>query len=209
MKEQLEIFYKTFNTIPEKDVEDFKRLVNKLINVNYLTAFKVEDKKDYYFICNYIDSFKSYFQIGGRELVHYSNQRTLVLQSDNSPKISLNKMTSIIILILRLLYTQKIHDLSLDNQIITTTGEIQEKFVQLALSANERIKSNELYEGLKLLKRHNIIDYKGNDFQSDDFVLIIYPTIQYAVSLNDINMIINKINSYKSMEEDYEEIEEN
>ncbi len=206
MKEQLDIFYKSFNTIPEKDVEDFKRLVNKLINVNYLTAYKAEDKKDYYFICNYIDSFKSYFQIGGRELIHYSNQRTLVLQSDNSPKISLNKMTSIIILILRLLYTQKMHDLSLDNQIIATTGEIQEKFAQLAISSNERLKTNELYEALKLLKKHNIIDYKGNDFQNDDFTLIIYPTIQYAVNLNDINSIINKINSYKTMEEDNEEV---
>ena len=39
-------------------------------------------------------------------------------------------------------------------------------------------------------------------------MITIYPTIQYAVGVNDTNNIIDKINSYTSKEEENEETEE-
>lgn len=209
MKEQVEIFYKEYGKLTEKESEKFKELINKLINVNYLTAYKEEDKKDYYFIGNHLECFTSYFSIGGWELLHFLNQRTLVLQSLFIPKITLNKTSSIILLILRFLYTKKLHDISLDNQINVTISEIQEKYEQLAISSSERLKIGEISEGLRLLKKYNIINFKGLDFYNDDFVLTIYPTIQYAVGISDINTITDKINSYIGKEENNEEVEEN
>lgn len=209
MKEELEIFSKEFLKIPEKDIDRFKALVNKLINVNYLTAYKEEDKSNYYFICNYMDCFKNYFLLGGRELLHYSNQRTLVLQSEFTSKMSLNKIASITLLILRLLYTQKMQDISLNNQINVLVVDIQEKYEQLAISSSERLKVGEMAESLRVLKKYNIIDYKGTDFQNDNFVITLYPTIQYAVGIEDIKTLIDKINSYIGKEEENEEAYEN
>lgn len=208
MKEVLGVFYKEYGEMPERDIERFKIMVNKLIAVNYLTAYKEEDKSDYYFICNYLTCFQNYFAIGGRELLHFSNQRTFVLKSDFSTKLSCNKITSFVLLLLRLLYNQKMQDLSLDNQINVLISEIQEKYEQLTTTSSERIKVGELSESLKLLKRYNLINYRGNDFQNDNFVITIYPTIQYAVGVNDTNNIIDKINSYISKEEENEETEE-
>ncbi len=209
MKEQLDTFYKEYLKISEKDIDKFVILVNKLINVNYLTAFKEEDKNDYYFINNYLNAFSNYFLLGGRELIHYPNQKTFVLNSPYSSKLSLNKINSLILLLLRLLYIEKMHDISLDNQVSITVGDLQAKFEQLAISQNDRLKIGELSESLRIFKKYNIIHYKGNDFQNDDVIITIYPTIQYAVSIDDIKLIVDKINSYKGKEEDNEEVEEN
>ena len=203
---ELEVFYREYARMLEKEVDKFKILVNKLINVNYLTAYKEEDKSDYYFICNYFDCFQSYFLLSGRELNHYPNQRTFVLESSFTQRLLLNKKTSFILLLLRLLYNQKMQDISLDNQIMVTVGDIQLKFEQLVIEPNDRIKLGELSEALRLLKRYNIINYKGSDFGNDDFVITVYPTIQFAVGINDMNAIVEKINTYNGKEE--EEISE-
>ena len=217
MNEVLETFNQEFLKLNEKEVEKFREIVNKLINVNYLTSYKEEDKNTYYLIYNHFDCFQSYFYLGGRELTHYQTQKTFVLTSPYTLKLSLNKVTSIIILIIRLLYNQKMLDFSLDNQVHVTMLELQDKYEKIVVSNErlndkeftERLSNKELAESLKLLKRHNIIDFKGNEYQKDDFTIIIYPTIQYAVGMNEIKDIILKIDSYKGKEEENEETEEN
>ncbi len=201
-------FNEEYQKLSEKEIEKFQVLVNKLINFNYLTANKDEDKSDYYFIVSHFDCFSSYFILGGRHLELYKLQRTLVLSSEYSLKLSLNKINSIILLILRLLYHQKIHDISLENKVIISIGDIQEKCEQLLISSSERFKITELTESLRVFKKYNIINFKGNDFQKDDTLIEIYPTIQYAVGINDINDIIEKIKTYKEKSEENEEIDE-
>ena len=132
-----------------------------------------------------------------------------MLDSNYTSKLSLNKVTSLILLIIRLLYNQKLPEISLDNQIRINILELQEKYEQLLNSNNERLKINELRDGLKILKRYNLVDFKGDDYQKDDFSIIIYPTIQYAVGINNVNEIISKIESYKGSEENDESKEEN
>ncbi len=209
MKEVLEVFNKEFMKLSEKDIIKFQEIVNRLININYLTFYKEEDRNIYYFICNNFDCFYNYFYLGGRELTHYQVHKTFVLDSIYTSKLSLNKVTSLILLIIRLLYNQKLPEISLDNQIRINILELQEKYEQLLNSNNERLKINELRDGLKILKRYNLVDFKGDDYQKDDFSIIIYPTIQYAVGINNVNEIISKIESYKGSEENDESKEEN
>ncbi len=212
MKEELKKFYDEYSKLSYKEIEKFKELTNKLTNVIYLTAYKEIDKNDYYFISTNFDCFYNYFILSGKELINYKSQKTFVLQSPYTPKLSLNKINSIILLLLRLLYNQKLKDISLDMQINITTGDIQEQYEHFANFKNERLKTGELSEGLRLLKRHNIIDFKGDNFQNDDFIITILPTIQYAVGIDDIKTLVDKINSYlekeEEEEEEYEEIKE-
>lgn len=205
MNEDLRIFNNEYNRLNEKDTLKFTILVNKLINVNYLTGYKEEDKNDYYFIYNNLDCFKSYFSLGGRNLQFYQSQKTFVLESEYQAKLSLSRVSSLILLIIRLLYIQKLKDISLSNLINISLGDIQEKYEQLALGKIERFKSTELENALRVFRKYNIINYKGNDFQNDDVSIVIYPTIQYVVNINDINVIVEKINSYLNKEEKIDE----
>ena len=207
MINNINILKQSLINMPERELETFQSLIGKLININYLTAEKEEDKKNYYFIVSYLEAFKTYFEIGGMELIHYPNTKTIILKSPYIPKLSLNKISSIIILIIRLLYQQKLHDTSLTKEIIITTKDIQEKYEHLNINNEERIKKTDLEETLKLLKKHNLINYKGTDYYQDDFLITIYSTIKYVLDIDNLEQIITKINTYKGGEED-EEISE-
>ena len=194
--------------MPDREIETFQNLIGKLINLNYLTAEKEEDKTNYYFIVSHLDCFKSYFELGGMELIHYPNTKTIILKSNHIQKLSLNKISSIIILIIRLLYQEKLHDTSLTREIFITTKDIQEKYEQLNINGEERIKKTDLEETLKLLKKHNVINYKGTDYLFDDFLITIYSTIKYVIDIDNLEQIQNKLNSYKGGEADEETSED-
>lgn len=206
MKDILIEFNNSYVKLSEKEELRFKILVNKLINVNYLTSFKEEDKSDYYFIYNNLDCFKAYFSLGGRELKHYKSQSVFVLESPYSQKQSLSKISSLVLLLLRLLYVQKLQEISLENSVNIILGDIQEKYEQLALGKVERLSKKEIEDSLKIFRKNNLIIFRGNDFQNDDFVITILPTIQYVININDIDALVNKINSYLDKEDNYEEV---
>ena len=129
-----------------------------------------------------------------------------VLESPYSQKLSLSKISSLVLLLLRLLYVQKLQEISLENSVNIILGDIQEKYEQLALGKVERLSKKEIEDSLKIFRKNNLIIFRGNDFQNDDFVITILPTIQYAISINDIDALVNKINSYLDKEENYEEV---
>ena len=130
------------------------------------------------------------------ELNHYPTNRTLTLKSEYFSKQPLNRIGSIILLILRLLYHQKLHDISLDSGIIVTIKDIQDKYEHLNIDGEERIKKSDLEETLKILKKHNIINYKGQDYTNDDFLITIYSTISFVIDIKTLEELHNKINSY-------------
>lgn len=200
----IERFNEGYKILSEKEQITFKVLVNKLISVNYLTAEKEEDKINYYFIISHLEVFESYFEIGGMELLHYQVNKTIVLTSKYLTIRHLNKIGSIILLILRLLYHQKLHDISLDSGIIVSIKDIQEKYEQLNVEGKERIIISELESTLTILKKHNIINYRGKEYRNDDFLITIYPTIIYAVNINNIEELHNRLNSYVRGEKDEE-----
>ena len=197
-----------YQVLTEREIEQFKLLVNKLINVNYLTAEKEEDRSNYYFILSHLELFKNYFELSGMELNHYPTNRTLTLKSEYFSKQPLNRIGSIILLILRLLYHQKLHDISLDSGIIVTIKDIQDKYEHLNIDGEERIKKSDLEETLKILKKHNIINYKGQDYTNDDFLITIYSTISFVIDIKTLEELHNKINSYIGGADD-EEITDN
>ena len=208
MISKLSVLKQVFEMLSESDIEKFQILVNRLIGVGYITAEKDEDKNNYYFIVSYLEGFKSYFEIAGMELVHYQTTKTLILKNNFLSKVSLNKISSIIFLIIRLLYQQKLHEASLTREIIITVREIQEKYEQLNINNDERIKKSDLEDTLRILKKHNIINYKGMDVQNDDFLIVVYSTIKYVLEINDLEQLLAKLNSYKMGDEVDEEITE-
>ena len=204
----LEEFYDNYQKLSEKDQEKFANLANKLLNVNYLTGEKEEDTSNFYFISLNFVCFRSYFAIINMELLIYKENKIVVLNAPNSLKLSLNKTQSVILLILRLLYNEKLKDISLTDKIAITVLDIRDKYEQIGFLDEEKLTPTRLLEILRIFKRYNLINYKGTELKQDDFVIIIYKTIQYAISIDTIEELNSKINSYKEKGDFDEEISE-
>lgn len=185
----LEEFYDNYQKLSEKDQEKFANLANKLLNVNYLTGEKEEDTSNFYFISLNFVCFRSYFALINMELLIYKENKIVVLNAPNSLKLSLNKTQSVILLILRLLYNEKLKDISLTDKIAITVLDIRDKYEQIGFLDEEKLTPTRLLEILRIFKRYNLINYKGTELKQDDFVITIYKTIQYAISIDTIGRI--------------------
>jgi len=194
------------NDLHEKDKITFSRVVNKLLQVNYLTNQKDNDTKDYYFITSHFDLFKSYFTYMECELLFDMRNRLIVLRhTQGSNRLNLRLNESIVLLILRLIYDEKMREVSLVNQIRIQLHELHDKYLATGLQ-DRRISKTELRQILSLFSRYNLLDVLDNNYNDDSSRIILYPSILYAVHIEDINRVYEKLLTYQKEGADCEEI---
>ena len=114
---------------------------------------------------------------------------------------------SLILLILRKMYYKKMNELSLNDNISMRIGELHEE-IMATNRFDKRIGKKELGQIIRLYKRYNLIDMIG-DVGDDDSVLILYPSILYAISITQIEEVERKIDALAKGESVNEENHEN
>ena len=203
------MFEAKFNDLNTTQKNEFSRIANKLLSISFLTKKKEDNKKDYYFIQNHKELFINYFAYINWELeideefgvVHLNNK-------DNINRLNLKLNESIILLILRLLFHEKMQELSLANNVFIKIDEIHERYKALKIR-DKMIDKTTLRNTLRLFKRYNLIDPIDGDYVLGDSRLIIYPTILLAVKVDEINKVYEKIDTFrKGGEEDEETYED-
>lgn len=200
MLENIDNFKDDYKELSEKEQEKFMIIVNRLLNINYLTGEKEEDLQDYYFIVNHFNLIKNYLSIIGIEISNYPDTKVIVLKSNYFETLNLTKFQSIILLIIRLLYYEKYMEISLTNQVVIQGIDIRDKYMQIGLRKDD-LNTTNLAKALSIFKKSCLINYKGNDFSKDDFSIIIYSTIKYAVSVTNIKELTDRIETYKNNKE--------
>lgn len=179
MNKKALIFYQEILKMNDKEKKEFTRIVNKLLKVNYLTKEKSSDKEDYRFIENHFALFNAYFFFMDCELIIVSDLDCIALYNKtetNNLRLRLNE--SIVLLILRLFYEERRKSISYN------------EFLQRFHQTGREIKKYELNKILLLFKRYNLIDF-------DDKQITLFKTIEFAVNIDDINQIYEKLTTYQ------------
>lgn len=186
--------YKNLSTSQK---EDFKRIANRLLSIGFLTKRKEDNKKDYYFIENHREMFSNYFNIAGWELeVDETFGAIHLVNTSNMNRHQFKLYESIILLIIRLIYYEKMQELSLAENVVITLDEIHQRFAALKLR-NKPIDKTTLKSAIRLFKKFNLIEPLDSDLGLGDTRIIIYPTILLALKVEDIRKIYEKLESYK------------
>jgi|SRR5690554_2325434 len=202
------MFEERYNELNTTQKNDFSRIANKLLSISFLTKKKEDNKKDYYFIQNHKELFINYFEYINWELeiddefgvIHLNNK-------DNTNRLNFKLNESIILLILRLLFHEKMQELTLTNNVFIRIDEIHERYKALKIR-EKNIDKTTLRNTLRLFKRYNLIDPIDGDYVIGDSRLIIYPTILLAVKVDEIKKVYEKIDTFRKGGETYEEIDE-
>ena len=186
-----------YDTLSSRDKEEFKRISNKLLSFCLICKQKEDTKKDYYFVENHKDAINEYFEPLGFELeVNKSIKAAQLINKFGNNKINLKLIESITLLILRILYQEKMQELSLSQFVTVEIEEIQSRFI--ALGFKDRLMDKTLLrQALSTLKKFNIIETLDRDMTLSDSRLIIYPTIQMIVRSENITSIYEKLDTYK------------
>ena len=169
----------------------FKDIANKLLASTFLARDKKDNKDNYYFVVSYKEVFDEFFAILGYEVKLDQGIGAIMLKSDqNTGFLKLRRDETIILLILRILYHERLKETSLNENVVITVLDIHEKYNFLEIK--KRINKTDLVSALRLFRRFNLIETIG-DITMSNTKVVIMPTILYAINTEEITEVYNTV----------------
>ncbi|MFZ2257698.1 MAG: DUF4194 domain-containing protein [Clostridiaceae bacterium] len=181
--------------------EKFRSAANKLLNSCFVIKKKEDNRNDYIYILQNRDLFVEYFDLLGYRIDINENQGVVSLFNINGTgRLRLKKIESIILLLLRLLYIEKRKELSLTDDVVILTDELNQKYNMLKIESKTYLDKTTLREVFRLFKRYNIAYAIDKDVALSDARIKIYPSVLFAVSNSNLNnfyeVVLQKLNQY-------------
>ncbi len=189
-----------FEQLNKDQRQTFADICNKLLSYSFLAKDKKDNKDQYYFVINYKHYFDEIFSVLGHELIVNRELGAIQLINSNyQSTMHLKREESLVLLIIRILYHEKLIETTLNDNVVVTVSDIHDKYDLLGFK--RKIYKTELERTLRLFKRYNLIENIGEIAQSAT-KLIIYPTITMAISTTNIQDVYNYINQLNVEEGD-------
>ncbi len=207
------MFEEAFEKLNLTEQETFRRIVNWLLAHTYLLqgTYAFEDNMnrtnpDYLFVERNFELFQDYLEYAGFRLERDSNYGVIFLSSSYEfNRIKLDKATTLMLYVLRLIYEEEREKLSLSRDIFTTTGDLVHKM--LSLGVIKRKPANlTLRDSLRTLNRFRIVEKVDGPWENADTRLLILPTILFIVTNERISNMYQLIDEEETAE--HEETEE-
>ncbi len=169
---------------PREVQDNFQRTCNILLSSNYISKDKKDNTKYFYFLVNYKQYFDEFFSCIGSEVVVNNELGCAQLKNNYfQGGLRLKKEETFIILILRILYQEKLINTTLNNTVQITIDEIHNKYQTFGFK--RKIFKTELVSALRQFKKYNIIDNLG-DMQMSSTKLLIFSTITLLIPVVNI-----------------------
>lgn len=161
-----------------------------ILQEKYDPVTLVPSDNEQYEICGRHKEFiEQYLAVLGCEMIHDSQEHIYRLVGEGVEAVSLSKTTTILLLLTKMIYRDKIMGQSLE-ATVTNLEEMREYGKNTNL-LNQKLTDGEWKEALALMKRHQIIEYPGalRDLE-DQTPIYIYSTIQLYCSSSMINELL-------------------
>lgn len=204
--------FNSYYTLDSKSKEEFTRLINVLLNQTFIverkyniSKDKMEINKDYKFIESNKELLVEYFSIMGYSLKENYRQGVFYLvNNESSNYVNLNKLTTIYLLVLKLLFEEKQGVASLNNNVIVSLDEIHKK-IEIFKLFNKIPAISAIKSSFSILKKYQIVEKIKGNYESDTR-FIIYPSIIHILSNDDI---LNILSHFEGEKEDLIENDSN
>ena len=198
-----------YSNLKEGEKNNVSRIVNKLLQVNFITKRKPADANDYRFILAFKEVFEAFFTLADFKLnIHRDDEVVYIANEQLFNHMRLRKTESIMLLILRILYQRKKDYVTLDDDVEIFLHEIHSELTRIGYLDHKRITKDRLKPALVFLRNYNMIDYIDRGL-SDDARIKIYPTILYVTNLDSIKEVVDRLDEYTEGDtSDYEETDE-
>ena len=165
--------------------EKYRQVMNRLLNECFILKRPKETASEYRFIKENAEVFEGMLDLLGYELIIRDDQGVITINNPaGTGRVHLSKLESILLLILRLLYIEKMKELSQVQEVIVTVEDIYEKYNMLKLP---RARRDLITNSLRSFKRVNIIQNLDRLDKGDMAARIqIYPSVLLAVTANSL-----------------------
>jgi len=189
-----------FDKLGTKDKENFTRILNRLLRVNYINrdVYSMREKEmrvnyDYRFIDRNYILYEDYLLLGGWTLNKDDRFGVIYISSQyeyNRKRI--NKFTTQILLTLRLIYDEERENLTLKKEVTLTVHDLVQKMIALGI-VNKRPAYSDLHTALQELAGFHIVERMEGVWREADTRFLIYPSILFLLSNAKINELAELI----------------
>jgi hypothetical protein len=193
--------------IPEKSRRDVPRVVNRLLGQTFLYQDVDTDKDDYYFVYRHRPVFENLLSLAGFNLLHDDYHRIFQVVSEYSYSRARYKLDeSLMILVLRKLYEEKIEHLSLASDPVVTIGEVREEY--RTITGKERdlgiIQYEALLRRLRSIGLIDTIDGRNIDVRDSDSRLRLRGSVRLILPIQTADEMEAWLRKYRAGGDDGE-----
>ena len=193
------------------EAENLKKTISKLFRQTCILQMRYDpvtltprDNLDYEICVRHRGFIEEYLAVLGCELIHDPQEHIFRLVGDGVETGKMSLTTTIIVLLVKMIYRDKILGEGL-NATVTTLEEIREYGKNTNL-LNRKLTLAEWREALYLMSKHQMIELPGAVRDVEDHTPIyLYSTINLYVSAADINALVEE---YREEAAENETIEE-
>ena len=193
------------------EAENLKKTISKLFRQTCILQMRYDpvtltprDNLDYEICVRHRGFIEEYLAVLGCELIHDPQEHIFRLVGDGVETEKMSLTTTIIVLLVKMIYRDKILGAGL-NATVTTLEEIREYGKNTNL-LNRKLTLAEWREALYLMSKHQMIELPGAVRDVEDHTPIyLYSTINLYVSAADINALVEE---YREEAAENETIEE-
>ncbi len=191
--------------LPDKVRREVPRVVNRLLGQTFLYQTDEEDKEDYYLVYRHRDVLAAMLGLAGFTLRHDDYHRIFQVVSDMSycrKRYRLDE--TLMIVVLRKLYEDRVERLSLASDPVVTVGEVREEY--RTITGKERDLGITQYEEiLKQLKRLGLIeplDGRTLDARDGEARLRLRGSVRMILPVQTADEMEAWLRKYRAAEED-------
>jgi len=181
----------------QRERDDFARIVNRLLASTFLTKQQEASRRDYYFVERNEALIAGYLKVIGWELIvdrSYGIVQASGLQAGN--RLQLRLIDSVLLLLLRLIYEERRKQLTLTAEVVCQVQDLHDKAAQLRVRERAVIEKKVLKEAIALFRRYSLVEQLDDDVTDPRCRLLLLPTLLFAVKLDGIQELHDRLVAY-------------
>ena len=195
--------------------ENFQRIVNLLLGKTFIVYNIYDENKktsvfnpDYRFVEKNFELFEKYLKLGGWNLERNNSYEVIYVTSQYGyNKMHLDKFTTVILYILRLMYEQKRENINLTEQIVVSVSDIIATLNEIGAYNKKKPSLQEIRQALRTIAKFNLIQKIDNKYEDPETKIIIMPSILFAITAESITKINDTIkDTNEVIDEEFEEM---
>jgi hypothetical protein len=191
--------------LTEKARREVPRIANRLLGQTFLHQDVETDKDDYYFVHRHREAFESVLKLCGFSLLHDDYHRIFQVVSDYSYSRARYKLDqTLMIVVLRKLYEERVERLSLANDPVVTIGEVREEY--RTITGKERTLGITQYKNilnrLKSMGLIDLLDGRTIDVRNGDARLRLRGSIRMILPIQTADEMEAWLRKYRHAEPD-------
>lgn len=186
-----------YEQLNQREREDFSRIVNRLLTSTFLVKQQEDSRRDYYFAERNEAVLAGYLKLIRWELVIDRTYGIVQgLNRQGGTRLQLRLMESVLLLLLRLIYDEKRRELTVTDDIVCQVQEIHDKALSLRVRERGVVEKKYLRDAFAVFRRFSLVEVMDEDITDPRCRLKLYPTLLFAVKLDGLQELHDRLTAY-------------